>query len=195
MVSVAFALVGQEDRGLAGSLAWNPPPSTGRGPKLTLTQTIGAVASGGKEALLSRTTLWRSAVSICVRATALRARRRSASNSRRARIRLVARLQPGLALDPRRVRSRVAGVFARGAPARERERRCGPGARGRLPGRRAVVGGVGAARSRVTFQSTLATMWTSALSLVPGNSGDGLRWRTRKEVDGGSGHGVRMPLA
>ena len=47
---------GLRDRGVAGSLAWNPPP-TGRGPKLTLTQSIGAGASGGKDALLSRTTL------------------------------------------------------------------------------------------------------------------------------------------
>ena len=48
---------GLRDRGIAGSLAWDPPPSNGRGPKLTLTQTIGAGASGGKDALLSRTTL------------------------------------------------------------------------------------------------------------------------------------------
>ena len=47
---------GLRDRGIAGSLAWNPRPS-GRGPKLTLTQSIGAGASGGKDALLSRTTL------------------------------------------------------------------------------------------------------------------------------------------
>ena len=47
---------GLRDRGIAGSLAWNPPPA-GRGPKLTLTQTIGAGASGGKDALLERTTL------------------------------------------------------------------------------------------------------------------------------------------
>ena len=48
---------GLRDRGIAGSLAWDPPPSTGRGPKLTLRQTVGAGASGGKDALLSRTTL------------------------------------------------------------------------------------------------------------------------------------------
>ena len=47
---------GLRDRGVAGTLAWNPPPP-GRGPRLTLTQTIGAGASGGTEALLSRTTL------------------------------------------------------------------------------------------------------------------------------------------
>ena len=48
---------GLRDRGIAGSLAWDPPPSTGRGPQLTLTQTIRAGAAGGKDALLSRTTL------------------------------------------------------------------------------------------------------------------------------------------
>ena len=47
---------GLRDRGLAGALSWNPRRS-GRGPKLTLTQTVGAGASGGKDALLSRTTL------------------------------------------------------------------------------------------------------------------------------------------
>ena len=48
---------GLRDRGLAGSLAWDPSPSTGRGPKLTLRQTIGAGGSSRKNALLSRTTL------------------------------------------------------------------------------------------------------------------------------------------
>ena len=47
---------GLRDRGLAGSLAWSPLPS-GRGPQLMVSQTIGASASGGKDALLSRTTL------------------------------------------------------------------------------------------------------------------------------------------
>ena len=47
---------GFRDRGLAGSLAWSPQPS-GRGPELTLTQTVGAGASGGKDALLARETL------------------------------------------------------------------------------------------------------------------------------------------
>ena len=47
---------GLRDRGVAGTLAWNPPPP-GRGPRLTLTQTLGAGAAGGTEALLSRTTL------------------------------------------------------------------------------------------------------------------------------------------
>ena len=47
---------GVRDRGVAGTLAWNPAP-TGRGPTLTLRQSFGAGASGGKDALLSRETL------------------------------------------------------------------------------------------------------------------------------------------
>ena len=47
---------GLRDRGVAGSLSWNPPPS-GRGPTLTLSQSFGAGAANGKDALLSRTTL------------------------------------------------------------------------------------------------------------------------------------------
>ena len=47
---------GLRDRGVAGTLAWNPPPAD-RGPQLTLTQSIGAGASGGTDALLSRDTL------------------------------------------------------------------------------------------------------------------------------------------
>ena len=47
---------GLRERGVAGTLAWNPPPP-GRGPTLTLSQSFGAGASGRKDALLSRTTL------------------------------------------------------------------------------------------------------------------------------------------
>ena len=48
--------VGLRDRGLAGTLAWNPGPA-GRGPTLTLRQTLGAGTSGGMDALLGRDTL------------------------------------------------------------------------------------------------------------------------------------------
>ena len=48
---------GFRDRGLSGSFAWDPGRGTGRGPKLTLTQTVGASASGGMDALLGRGTL------------------------------------------------------------------------------------------------------------------------------------------
>ena len=48
---------GFRDRGISGSLAWDPGGGTGRGPKLTLSQTLGASASGGMDALLGRGTL------------------------------------------------------------------------------------------------------------------------------------------
>ncbi len=40
------------DRGFAGSLAWDPEPSSDRGPSLTLSQTVGGSATGGVDALL-----------------------------------------------------------------------------------------------------------------------------------------------
>ena len=48
---------GFRERGLSGSFAWEPEQGTGRGPKLTLTQTLGGAASGGAYALLERETL------------------------------------------------------------------------------------------------------------------------------------------
>ena len=51
-----------------------------------------------------------------------------------------ARLQPGLAADPRRIRRRVAGAVAPGAPARERQRRHPARARDLVGGDRALVG-------------------------------------------------------
>ena len=51
---------GFRDRGVSGALTWEPGRGTGspgRGPKLTLTQTVGGSASGGADALLSRGTL------------------------------------------------------------------------------------------------------------------------------------------
>ena len=47
---------GLRDRGVAGTLFWNPSP-TGRGPTLTLSQSFGAGSANGKDALLSRETL------------------------------------------------------------------------------------------------------------------------------------------
>ena len=43
--------------GLVGSLTWNPAPSSGRGPSLTVTHTVGASAADGMHALLGRPTL------------------------------------------------------------------------------------------------------------------------------------------
>ena len=47
------------ERGLSGTLAWDPAPSTALGPSLTLSQTVGAASSGGAEALLGRGTMAR----------------------------------------------------------------------------------------------------------------------------------------
>ena len=45
---------GFRDRGLSGSFAWAPEEDPGRGPSLTLTQTAGASAAGGADALLGQ---------------------------------------------------------------------------------------------------------------------------------------------
>ena len=45
---------GFREHGYAGSLAWDPRPDTALGPSLTLSQTVGASASGGMQALLGR---------------------------------------------------------------------------------------------------------------------------------------------
>ena len=45
------------ERGFAGTLSWDPAPSSDRGVSLSLRQTIGARASGGMAALLGRRTL------------------------------------------------------------------------------------------------------------------------------------------
>ena len=56
---------GFRDRGLSGSFAWDPGRGTGRGPKLTLTQTVGASASDGAPSRGWRRTItattWRTA--------------------------------------------------------------------------------------------------------------------------------------
>ena len=43
---------GFRERGFAGAFAWDPAPSTERGPSFALRQTVGASASGGMDALL-----------------------------------------------------------------------------------------------------------------------------------------------
>ena len=48
---------GFRERGLSGSLAWDPTPSSRRGPSMTLTHAIGGPASGGAAGLLARGTL------------------------------------------------------------------------------------------------------------------------------------------
>ena len=54
---VAHQASGLKDRGVSGSIAWDPNPSSDRGPSLSLTQTLGAQAAGGSDALLGRQTL------------------------------------------------------------------------------------------------------------------------------------------
>ena len=48
---------GFRERGFSGALSWRQKPESDRGATLTLTQTVGGSASGGADALLSRTTL------------------------------------------------------------------------------------------------------------------------------------------
>ena len=48
---------GFSERGVSGALTFDPAPSSERGLRLTLTQTMGAAASGGMDALLGRETL------------------------------------------------------------------------------------------------------------------------------------------
>ena len=54
---LAHEAAGLKDRGVAGSFAWKPGGGTGRGPSLTVTQTMGAQATGGADALFGRQTL------------------------------------------------------------------------------------------------------------------------------------------
>ncbi len=48
---------GFRDLGLSGSLAWDSDPASDRGASLSVTQTVGAAATGGSRALLGRPTL------------------------------------------------------------------------------------------------------------------------------------------
>ena len=48
---------GFREQGVAGSFAWQPHAERGRGPKLSVTQTLGGASSGGADALLGRRTL------------------------------------------------------------------------------------------------------------------------------------------
>ena len=50
---------GLRDRGFSGTLAWDPPPSTGRGPKLTLSQSLGARGVGRQGRAACRGPPWR----------------------------------------------------------------------------------------------------------------------------------------
>ena len=54
---LAHDAAGFRQRGISGSLGWDPAPGSDRGPSLSLTQTLGLAASGGADALLGRPTL------------------------------------------------------------------------------------------------------------------------------------------
>ena len=54
---LAWEFDGFRDMGVSGSLAWDPDPSSDRGPSLTVTQTLGGSAAGGMHDLLARSTL------------------------------------------------------------------------------------------------------------------------------------------
>ena len=54
---LTHAADGFRERGLSGSLSWDPQPASDRGPRVSLTQTLGGSAGGGMNALLSRDTL------------------------------------------------------------------------------------------------------------------------------------------
>ena len=54
---LSHAASGFRERGFSGSLSWDPTPETARGLTLTMSQTVGAQAAGGMNALLERGTL------------------------------------------------------------------------------------------------------------------------------------------
>ena len=138
---IAHEAAGFRDRGVSGSLAWDSDPSSDRGPSLTLTQTLGAQAAGGADALLGRRTL----ADLTANDNGFESRRlelrlgygvgafgdrftatpelgAALSDSR-------ARGPPRLAARARAQRPGVVRAGARGDPPRARERRCGAGDR------------------------------------------------------------------
>ncbi len=54
---LTYGSEGFRDVGVSGSLAWDPDPSSDRGPSVTVVQTLGSSATGGMDALLGRATL------------------------------------------------------------------------------------------------------------------------------------------
>ena len=142
---------GFRDLGFSGSLAWEGKPSSDRGAKLRLTQTLGGSSSGGANSLLARGTLEglaandngaggndelksrRLELKVRLRPVGLRRPLHLDAGGRRRPVGHRAQLQPRLAAGARRVRRRrrLVRTVLRGAPARERERRHAAGARGR----------------------------------------------------------------
>ena len=54
---LSHASKGFREHGFSGALSWDPTPDTERGLKLSMSQTVGAQAAGGMDALLERGTL------------------------------------------------------------------------------------------------------------------------------------------
>ena len=149
---------GFRERGFSGALSWRQKPSSDRGATLTLTQTVGGSASGGADALLSRTTLdglaandngggnddlksRRLELKLGYGLSAFGDRFTLDARGRRRPVGCGTRLQAGLAPGARRIRGRRrrARAVVRGDPARERQRRRGSGAQSRVPAHGALV--------------------------------------------------------
>ena len=145
---------GLRDRGIAGTLAWNPPPSTGRGPNEADAEPD--LRGGGGERQ-GRAAVAHHPGGACGQ----RQRRRAAAPGGAVRLRVRdvpgpvhrhagdrprlfrcgPRLQPGLAPHPRRVCAGFAGAVDRCDAARERERQRPARARHRGQADRAVLSG------------------------------------------------------
>ena len=160
---------GLRDSGFGGTIAWDPAPSSNRGLSLSLRQSVGGSATGGKDALFSREVMEGLAAQRQWRQPApggqdrLRAGgiRRPVHRHAGDRLRAVGRrprLQPRLAPDARGPGRRVVRVLVRSDAARERQRQRS-GARHRLPADGAVLGARGTAaarRLRTGFRGTWA---------------------------------------
>ena len=129
---------GMRDRGLSGSLAWDPRPDSERGLKLTVSQAMGAPASGGMDALYARPTM--AGLIADEDGDELSKRRRfearlgyglavfsgplhGDAGARARALERPARVQPRLAARARQEPARLARAAARRHAARERQRR------------------------------------------------------------------------
>ena len=148
---------GFRERGLSGSFAWDPGQGSGRGPKLALTQTLGASASGGMDALLGRETPAGltandnpgsgaggdelqppAGTAAGLRLPGLRRPLHLDAGTRARTVERTPGDEPRLAAQPGPGSGR-AGAQAGGDPARGDQRQCGPGARHRLQAHRQVI--------------------------------------------------------
>ena len=137
---------GFRERGLSGSLSWDPTPETARGLSFSISQMVGVQAAGGAGALLERGTLAGLAANAGGAAQPRGAPVRDEARLWDARLRwplhgdagdrarlhgIGARLQPGLAARTRGLARQFAEPVARGAARREPARPRSSRARGR----------------------------------------------------------------